>query len=105
MPMGPPSQRPEPKSAWTLVVAPIEATIAAESAATGSASTRWFHGFEAGDTGERLGPRRRRAGAARTATSATANAAASMMRAPLPRRTVPAMAAVGHPSDELLPRR
>src|SRR5436305_14680319 len=52
IPIGAPSQRPEPKSAWRPVEVPIEAMIAAESAATGSRSTRRFHGFEAGKAGQ-----------------------------------------------------
>src|SRR3954451_24716189 len=89
MPIGPPSQRPEPKSACTPAETPIEATTASELAATGSVSTRSFHGFDAGNTGQRFAPGRRSACAAPTATSATANAAASAMRVPLTRRTVP----------------
>ena len=53
IPIGAPSQSPEPKSAWTLPLAPIERTISSEFAATGSASTRWFHGFDFGKTGQR----------------------------------------------------
>ena len=52
IPIGPPSQSPEPKSAWTLSPAPIAATIAAELGATGSLSTRWFQGLVAGKTGQ-----------------------------------------------------
>src|SRR3954447_17721936 len=50
MPIGPPSQRPEPKSACSPRSRPIEEMTASEFAATGSASTRWFHGFDAGKT-------------------------------------------------------
>ncbi len=50
IPIGPPSQSPEPKSAWTWSPTPIERTIASEPAATGSLSTRWFHAFVAGKT-------------------------------------------------------
>jgi len=49
MPMREPSHRPLPKSAWTPE-SPIEAIIVAESAATGSLSTRWFHALVAGNT-------------------------------------------------------
>src|SRR4051794_29973589 len=42
MPIGLPSQRPDPKSAWKWSSSPIERTIAFESAATGSWSTRWL---------------------------------------------------------------
>src|SRR5581483_3447988 len=52
MPIGCPSQRPEPKSACRPVSRPIEAISCAEFAATGSLSTRWFHGFDAGKTGQ-----------------------------------------------------
>ena len=51
MPIGPPSQRPEPKSAWRFRPAPIDPTIADELPATGSASTRLFQTLEAGKTG------------------------------------------------------
>ena len=53
IPIGAPSQSPEPKSAWTLPFAPIERTISSEFAATGSVSTRWFHGLDFGNTGQR----------------------------------------------------
>src|SRR2546423_12686675 len=52
IPIGAPCHRPEPKSAWTGRSRPIDATIVAESAATGRLSTRWFHGFEAVKTGQ-----------------------------------------------------
>ena len=52
IPIGPPSQRPEPKSACMWSSAPIAATIRSDSAATGSLSTRWFQGLEAGKTGQ-----------------------------------------------------
>src|SRR5215471_5146799 len=52
MPIGCPSQRPEPKSACTGESRPIAAIISAEFGATGSLSTRSFHGFEAGKTGQ-----------------------------------------------------
>ena len=48
IPIGAPSQSPEPKSACMLPPAPIAPTIAAESLATGSESTRSFHGLDAG---------------------------------------------------------
>ena len=38
IPIGPPSQRPEPKSALIEPSSPIERTITAESGATGSVS-------------------------------------------------------------------
>src|SRR5438093_1091693 len=53
IPIGAPSQSPEPRSAWTLPFAPIEPTISSEFAATGSVSTRWFHAFDFGKTGQR----------------------------------------------------
>src|SRR4029453_14256746 len=53
IPIGEPSQSPEPKSACTLPLAPIERTISSEFAAAGSESTRWFHGFDFGKTGQR----------------------------------------------------
>ncbi len=46
-----PSHNPEPKSACTWESIPIDATIAAEFDATGSASTRWFQTLVAGKTG------------------------------------------------------
>src|SRR5215213_5550571 len=52
MPIGRPSQRPDPKSAWRPVPSPIEATIAAESPATGSRSTRWLVGNARGRRGQ-----------------------------------------------------
>src|SRR5262245_56827139 len=52
MPILLPSQSPEPKSACMWSSRPIDATIASEPAATGSESTRWFHGLEAGKTGQ-----------------------------------------------------
>ena len=52
MPIGPPSHRPEPKSAWIEPSRPIERTIAAESGATGSVSTRWLVANEEGKSGQ-----------------------------------------------------
>ena len=53
IPIGPPSQRPEPKSGCRPVSAPIERDDRAPSPrATGSVSTRWFHGLSAGKTGQ-----------------------------------------------------
>ena len=46
-----PSQSPLPKSACTPE-SPIDAISVAELAATGSLSTRWFHAFVAGNTGQ-----------------------------------------------------
>src|SRR5918997_1774349 len=51
MPIGAPSQRPEPKSACTLSPAPIERTIASELGCTGRRSTRRFQWLSAGKTG------------------------------------------------------
>src|SRR4051794_14665070 len=42
MPIGLPSQVPEPKSGWMPRSSPIDATIASEPASTGSLSTRRF---------------------------------------------------------------
>src|SRR2546425_8482062 len=82
MPIFEPSQVPEPKSACTPVPSPIEAMIAAELDATGSVVTGWFHGFDAGKTGQpatvgdgAVAP------AAETASRAT-SAAASFTNAP-----------------------
>ena len=47
-----PSQRPEPKSACTVPLTPIDAITAAESAATGSLSTGAFQTLDAGKTGQ-----------------------------------------------------
>src|SRR5919201_2826069 len=79
IPIGPPSQRPEPKSACTPVFNPIERIIVAEFAATGSLSTRRFQAFEAGKTGQRGAEGRRSACAepARPSTSATETATRS----------------------------
>src|ERR1044072_7453563 len=79
MPIGEPSHSPEPKSAWRPVEAPIELTIAAEFAATGSLSTRWFHGFDFGKTGH-LGAAGTRSAPADGAPSARATAIASRSR-------------------------
>src|SRR4051794_1633098 len=48
MPIGPPPSRPEPKSGCRPVPAPIAPMIVLERRATGSLSTRWFHGLFAG---------------------------------------------------------
>src|ERR671935_1623062 len=53
MPIGEPSQRPEPKSACRPAARPIERISVAEFAATGSLSTRRFQAFERGKTGHR----------------------------------------------------
>src|SRR4029453_5801163 len=58
IPIGEPSQSPGPKSAWRPVETPIEAMIAAELRATGSLSTRRFHGFDFGKTAQRGAPGR-----------------------------------------------
>ena len=50
IPIGEPSQRPEPKSACRPVSTPIEAMTAAELRATGSLSTRRFQGLVFGKT-------------------------------------------------------
>src|SRR5215213_6512282 len=52
MPIGLPSQRPEPKSAWTLSSSPIERTIAPEFAATGRWSTRSLPGKDGPNSGQ-----------------------------------------------------
>jgi hypothetical protein len=75
MPIGLPSQRPEPKSACTESSSPIERMISAEFGATGSLSRRWFHGFEVRDTGQPAicgEDRRHRRPSASTARSAAA---------------------------------
>src|SRR3954465_11285925 len=48
IPIGPPSHVPEPKSGWSGAPRPIALIIAAEFFATGSVSTRAFHGLSAG---------------------------------------------------------
>src|SRR5262245_65329904 len=63
IPIGEPCHRPEPKSAWRPVETPIEAMIAAELRATGSLSTRRFHGFDFGKTVQRGAPGTRSASA------------------------------------------
>ena len=52
MPIGPPAYRPEPKSAFSAPSTPIERTIAAESGATGSVSTRWLVEKPDGNSGQ-----------------------------------------------------
>ncbi len=52
IPIGEPLYRPEPKSGWTWLLSPMRALMRAEFLATGSRSTRWFHGFSAGNTGQ-----------------------------------------------------
>ncbi len=52
MPIGPPSQVPEPKSACRPVPSPIERISSRELPATGSLSTGRFHGFVFGKTGQ-----------------------------------------------------
>ena len=79
--MGPPSHRPEPKSAWTYWVAPIELTIVRESFRTASLSTGLFHTLEAGKTGQFGAPgsgEPSAAGAARRA-AASADPSASLI--------------------------
>ena len=79
IPIGPPSQRPEPKSACMWSPAPIAATIRSESGATGSLSTRWFQAFVAGKTGHAAAPGSRDAEAAPTASrQSRARAAAGL---------------------------
>src|SRR5579862_6411939 len=80
MPIGPPSQVPEPKSACTGAFKPIEAISWAEFAATGSLSTRWFHGLFAGKTGQRGAAGSRSARAVEPASSASARTATRTRR-------------------------
>src|SRR5947209_4696670 len=75
IPIGPPSQVPEPKSAWRPVSRPIERISVAEFAATGSLSTRRFQGLERGKTGQR-GALGRRSAAAEPDRAATRSAVA-----------------------------
>ena len=75
---------PAPKSGWTGAVEPDRARSAPPSLrATGSRSTRWFHGLSAGRTGSGFRPRRGSAGrsagpapSARPRRSASAHASA-----------------------------
>src|SRR6185295_4624207 len=73
IPIGPPSQVPEPKSAWSPVSSPIERISVAEFGASGSLSTRRFQGFERGKTEQRgaLGSRSAAAEPERQATTTT----------------------------------
>src|SRR2546430_12819623 len=80
MPISEPPQSPEPKSACTPTSVPIEAMIWAEFAATGTLSTRWFHGFVAGKSGQ---PPIVGAGAAAPASRATKAMAATFTYAPV----------------------
>src|SRR6516225_4931711 len=50
MPIGPPSQRPAPKSAWKPVLAPIVVTIELEFESTGIVSIGVFQVLLAGST-------------------------------------------------------
>jgi hypothetical protein len=52
IPIGPPFHLPEPKSGWRSTAAPMLATSASEFAATGSESTRTFHGLSAGNSAQ-----------------------------------------------------
>ena len=67
MPIGAPSQSPEPKSGWSPVESPIDAISCAEFAATGSVSTRWFHALLAGKIVQRRRARQRQRAGGRTA--------------------------------------
>jgi hypothetical protein len=90
IPIGPPSQRPEPKSAWTSCMAPIELTSVRESLRTGSLSTGLFHKLDAGKIGQLGAPgsgEPRAVGAARRA-AASAVPSASLMGSLWPSRRV-----------------
>src|SRR5262245_47942725 len=50
IPMGPPSDRPEPKSGCAFFVAPMVATLRSEWASTGNLSTGLFQTLLAGKT-------------------------------------------------------
>ena len=78
MPIGPPSYMPEPKSACMDPPSPIDETIAAESAATGSASTRLLNALLRGKTGHRGAPG---SGSARASRAGLAIAAAAISSA------------------------
>src|SRR5438128_2430769 len=52
MPIGPPFQVPEPKSAFSPVVRPMLFRYAAERGWTGRESTRAFHTLSAGNVGQ-----------------------------------------------------
>src|SRR5438552_10296831 len=83
IPIGPPSQVPEPKSAWRPVSRPIERISVAEFAATGNLSTRRFQGLERGKTEQRgaLGSRSAAAEPDRAATrSAVAKTGPALIR-------------------------
>src|ERR1044071_8991380 len=84
IPMGPASHFPAPKSAGTGSFRPIELISCAESADTGSLSTRWFHGLFAGKTEQCRAAGSRSAWAAdpvkRTAARPAASAAARVTR-------------------------
>src|SRR5215468_5912189 len=78
IPIGPPSHVPEPKSAWTEAFSPIELINCAESADTGSLSTRWFQGLLAGKTGQCRAAGNRSARADEPVTRTAARAAAAV---------------------------
>src|SRR5581483_11835474 len=86
MPIGPPFQRPEPKSAWRPVPAPIDWISCAEFAATGSASTRWFHALSDGKTGHRgaAGTRSADADAAPRSSAPAARASTRVIASSVP---------------------
>ena len=66
---------------YQLMEAPgVAASIRAESAATGSRSTRWFHAFEAGKTGHRGAAGRRAPTAPAQSTSMAATTAVETRR-------------------------
>src|SRR3954467_4969258 len=85
MPIGPPSQRPEPKPAWRPGWAPSGAIRRCESAATGSLSTRSFHGLVVGKTGQPPAP----GGAAANAAVAAADAQQSTIASLIARGSSP----------------
>src|SRR2546423_11063945 len=68
MPIGAPSQLPEPKSGWTLAPRPMLRTSCAEAGSTGIRSTRWFQGLSFGNTGHLRAPRSGCADASATVT-------------------------------------
>jgi hypothetical protein len=79
MPIGPPSQSPDPKSACTGRLAPIERTIVREFDFRGSWPTGLFQTFVAGKSGQ--------VGAPGSGTGAAVAGAGAAMTSAAPRRT------------------
>ena len=89
MPIGPPSQRPEPKSAWTWRFAPMALTIRFELLRMGNLSTRLFQTLSAGKIAQSGAP-----GSGSAEAGAARARAVSAAPHPRPSFTLPVS---GHP--------